>query len=69
MSKRLFALLSVLVVGSMALAACGGGPAAPVTEAPVPVTEAPAAGFTCTDAIGMRPWVLTPAMVLKSPST
>ena len=57
MNKRLLALLSVLVLASMVLAACG----TPPTEAPVateaPATEAPAAteapvAFECTDAIG-----------------
>ncbi len=54
MTKRLLALLSMLVLTSMVLAACGGTPTAasateaPITEAP---TEAPAA-FECTDAIG-----------------
>ena len=38
MNKRLLALLSVLVVASMMLAACG----TPATEAPVVATEAPA---------------------------
>lgn len=55
MSKRLFALLSVLVLAGMMLAACGPkpteAPAPVVTEAPVTVTEAPAA-FECTDSIG-----------------
>jgi branched-chain amino acid transport system substrate-binding protein len=59
MTKRLFVLLSVLVLTSMALAACGPAPvvatevpaAAPAaTQAPV-ATQAPAA-FTCTDKIG-----------------
>ena len=60
MNKRLFALLSVLVLASMMLAACGApapaateAPAAPAaTEAPVVATEAPVAAFQCTDAIG-----------------
>ncbi len=44
--RKLFALLSLLIIASMALAACGGG-AAPATEAPVvpaepQATEAPA---------------------------
>jgi len=53
MNKRLFALLSVLVLASMVLAACGAAatqapaateaPAA-ATEAPAAATEAPAAG-------------------------
>jgi branched-chain amino acid transport system substrate-binding protein len=55
MSKRLFAVLSVLVLASMLLAACGPkATPAPATEAPAteaPATEAPAA-FECTDAIG-----------------
>lgn len=45
MTKRLFALLSVLVVASLALAACGTTPPA-ATEAPAteaPATQAPAA--------------------------
>ncbi|HAJ37069.1 MAG TPA: hypothetical protein DCL15_15415, partial [Chloroflexi bacterium] len=46
-NKRLL-LLSVLVIGALALAACGGGqpteaPAAPAAEATVAPTEAPAA--------------------------
>ncbi len=41
MNKRLFALLSVLVLASMVLAACGGGAAAPA-----------AATYECTDALG-----------------
>lgn len=41
MNKRLFALLSVLVLASMVLAACGA-PAPVATEAPAPATEAPA---------------------------
>src|SRR5512133_379972 len=43
MSKRLFAVLSLLVIASV-LAACGGGAAteAPATEAPM--TEAPGGG-------------------------
>ena len=44
MSKRLFALLSVLVLASMMLAACG----TPVTEAPA--TEAPATEVSATEA-------------------
>ena len=56
MSKRLFALLSVLVLASMLLAACG----APKTEAPTAAateaaTEAPTAApvaYECTDALG-----------------
>jgi branched-chain amino acid transport system substrate-binding protein len=60
MNKRLLALLSLLVIASMALAACGGG----ATEAPAATEEAPAAteeamteeaaagAFECTDAIG-----------------
>lgn len=43
MTKRLFALFSVLVIASMALAACGS-PAAPATQAP--------AAYTCTDSLG-----------------
>lgn len=61
MSKRSYALLSVLVLASLILAACGApttaAPAptqAPATEAPAtqaPATQAPAA-FECTDSIG-----------------
>lgn len=40
MSKRLFSVLSLLIIASLALAACGGG------------GEAPAATLECTDAIG-----------------
>lgn len=58
MNKRLLALLSMLAIASMALAACGGGGAAPteamteeaMTEAAPEATEA--AAFECTDAIG-----------------
>lgn len=58
MSKRLFALLSVLVLASMLLAACGPTATetqAPATEAPAteaPATEAPTeapAAYECTD--------------------
>jgi branched-chain amino acid transport system substrate-binding protein len=57
MNKRLLALLSLLVIASMALAACG----TPATEAPVATEEAhvateeaptEAAMFECADAIG-----------------
>jgi branched-chain amino acid transport system substrate-binding protein len=53
MNKRLFALLSVLVVASVALASCGTPPPAATEAAPTEViaTEAPAA-FECTDALG-----------------
>ena len=58
MNKRLLALLSVLVLASMVLAACGTpapvateAPAA-ATEAPAAATEAPAAMYECTDALG-----------------
>lgn len=57
MNKRLYALLSVLVLASMALAACGGG-AAPAAEQPAaepaaPAAEQPAAAaYECTDALG-----------------
>lgn len=48
MRNKLLILLSLLVIGAMALAACGGGspteaPAAPAAEATVAPTEAPAA--------------------------
>ena len=61
MKRKLFALLSLFVLASMVLAACGGGatateapvvteePAAPPTEAPPPAaTEPPAAAFEGT---------------------
>ena len=58
MKRKLFALLSLFVLASMVLAACGGGateapvvteePAAPPTEAPVVATEPPAPAFEGT---------------------
>ncbi len=45
MNKRLLALLSVLVLASMMLAACGS-PAPVATEAPAAATDAPAAAAT-----------------------
>ncbi|OGO26497.1 MAG: hypothetical protein A2W33_10505 [Chloroflexi bacterium RBG_16_52_11] len=54
MTKRLLALFSVLVIASLALAACGTPPTEAPTEAPAteaPAAEAPAA-FECTDTIG-----------------
>ena len=59
--KRLFSLMSLLVLASLVLAACGSP--APATEAPAPATEAPAteapapateaaAPFVCSDAVG-----------------
>jgi branched-chain amino acid transport system substrate-binding protein len=69
MSKRLFAVLSVLALASMMLAACG----AKATEAPVPATEAPATEapaateapvmYECTDAIGCA--VFEPGQTIK----
>lgn len=57
--RKIFALLSLLVVASMALAACGGAPAteapapeAPAAEAPAaeaPAAEAPAGEFKSAD--------------------
>jgi branched-chain amino acid transport system substrate-binding protein len=47
MSKRLFSIVSLVIIASMLLAAC----ATATTSAPV-VTEAPAAPYTCTDPIG-----------------
>jgi branched-chain amino acid transport system substrate-binding protein len=60
MTKRSYALLSVLVLASLILAACGAPTtAAPATQAPAtqaPATQAPAtqapAAFECTDSIG-----------------
>jgi len=49
MSKRLFTLLSALVLGSMLLSACGG--TTPAATEPPAGTGAPAA-FECTDALG-----------------
>jgi len=83
MTKRLLALVSVLVIASMALAACGA-PApteAPATQAPAteaPMTEAPAAteaaaAFECTDPIGCvdvapgEPIHVAYAMVISGP--
>ena len=48
MRNKLLLLLSVLVIGAMALAACGGGlpteaTAAPTGETPVPPPQPPAA--------------------------
>ena len=52
--KRLYTLLSVLVLASMALAACGGAPTeAPATEMPateMPATEMPATEMPATEA-------------------
>jgi branched-chain amino acid transport system substrate-binding protein len=63
--KRLLSLLSLLVLASLVLAACGGTPAteppAAATEPPAAATEPPAAAteppatsgeFECTDALG-----------------
>lgn len=59
MNKRLFALLSLLVIASMALTACGGATtAAPAATEPAaatevaPATEAAGAAYECTDALG-----------------
>jgi branched-chain amino acid transport system substrate-binding protein len=51
MTKRLFALLSVLVLASMVLVACGGSaPAAEAPAAEAPAAEAPAAEAPATEA-------------------
>src|SRR5574338_745148 len=64
--KRLFSLLSLLVLASLLLAACGGGaaatqppaestePPAAATEPPSSATQPPAAAgpYECTDALG-----------------
>lgn len=53
MNKRLFALLSLLVIASMALTACGGATtAAPAATEVAPATEAAGAAYECTDALG-----------------
>jgi branched-chain amino acid transport system substrate-binding protein len=62
MKNRLFALLSVLVLASLALAACGGAKPAATKAAPAAsaapattqaaATSAPAAGGACADALG-----------------
>lgn len=56
MNKRLLALLSLLVIASMALAACAPAATEVAPEATEAMTEAPAteapAAFECTDAIG-----------------
>lgn len=61
MSKKIFAFLSLLIIASMALAACAPQPAATpaateppaaATEPPAAATEPPAAAFECSDAIG-----------------
>ncbi|MRR32876.1 ABC transporter substrate-binding protein, partial [bacterium] len=44
--KRIFVILSVLIVFSMILAACGTPTPAATTEAPAATTEAPAAATT-----------------------
>ena len=48
MKRNLFILLSLLVITSVVLSACGGG--APATEAPPDVTEAPATEAPATEA-------------------
>ncbi len=68
MSKRLFALLSVLVLASMLITACGAKTEtpAPATEAPateVPATEAPTTAYECTDPIGCA--VIEPGQTIK----
>ena len=50
MSKRLFALLSVLVLASMMLAACGGGDKPTVAPTVAPTDEP--AMYECTDPLG-----------------
>jgi branched-chain amino acid transport system substrate-binding protein len=56
MSKRIFAVLSLLIIASMLLAACAQQPAAtPAATEAMPeepaMTEAPAGAFECTDAL------------------
>ena len=58
MNKKLFLLLSALVLVSMILTACGPKttePPAPGTEAPVPATEAPATEAPATEAPTAEP--------------
>ncbi len=65
MTKRLFGLLPLLLIGSLLLAACGGGQAnanfklAPVSVLPMPMQQAPAAvrtayQFAATNADALR---------------
>ena len=71
MSKRLFVVLSILVVASVLLAACGTKTEAPATEAPAteapateaPATEAPTTAYECTDPIGCA--VIEPGQTIK----
>jgi branched-chain amino acid transport system substrate-binding protein len=68
MSKRLFTILSVLVLASVLLVACGpkAEPTTAPTEAPAteaPATEAPGAAYECTDAIGCA--VIEPGQTIK----
>ncbi len=68
MSKRLFVVLSILVVASVLLAACGTKTEVPppVTEAPAteaPATEAPTTAYECTDSIGCA--VIEPGQTIK----
>jgi ABC-type transport system substrate-binding protein len=58
--RNLFVLLSMLVVASVVLAACGGG--APATDAPAPdPTEAPATEAPMTEAPTEAPATEPPA--------
>ena len=62
MKRNLFALLSLFVLASMVLSACGGGAAteAPATEAPPPATEVPATEApTATEAPAAEPKTIT----------
>jgi branched-chain amino acid transport system substrate-binding protein len=53
MSKRIFSLVSIVLIASMILAACAQATTqAPAASQPPVTTQPPAAGYTCTDSIG-----------------
>ena len=66
--KRLLALLSLLVIASVVLTACGGGaPTEAATEPPAPATEAPATEAPATEAPTEAPATEAPAT--EAPAT